>query len=73
MEEKSRKEPVAAWPFPEETQSSEALLDCAVEATFPASDPISVEDGFQAKRKRDRAHLTAVKPGDRSQSRSPRR
>jgi len=58
----SSKGPVAAWPFPEESHSSEALLDSAVEATFPASDPISVEDGFQAKRRLDRARLKCVKP-----------
>ena len=52
-----KNKPVAAWPFPEEKQSSECLLDSAVEATFPASDPIAVEDGFKAKRRRDRASL----------------
>ena len=67
--EESRKTPVAAWPFPEESQTSEALLDSAVEATFPASDPISVQDGFHAKRERDRARLTHVKPGGQSQNR----
>ena len=71
--EQSSKGPIAAWPFPEETHSSEALLDSAVEATFPASDPIAVEDGFQAKRRRDRARLTGVKPADRSKPRSPGR
>ncbi len=60
--EPSRKGPVAAWPFPEESSSCEALLDSAVEATFPASDPIAVDDGFNAKRKRDRALLTRVTP-----------
>jgi hypothetical protein len=67
--EQSRKGPVAAWPFPEESNSSEALLDSAVEATFPASDPISVEDGFHAKRRRDHARLTHVKPAGQSQNR----
>ena len=67
--DRSSKGPVAAWPFPEETESSENLLDSAVEATFPASDPIAVEDGFQAKRRRDRARLTCVKPAGRSQNR----
>ena len=61
--EHSQKGPVAAWPFPEEGHSSEALLDSAVEATFPASDPISVQDGFDAKRRRDHARLTRVNPG----------
>lgn len=61
--EPSSKGPVAAWPFPEESQSCEALLDSAVEATFPASDPIAVQDGFQAKRRRDHARLTRVNPG----------
>ena len=53
----------ARWPFPEEGQSCEILLDFAVESTFPASDPISVDVGFQAKRLRDRARLAApVRP-----------
>jgi len=38
------------------------LLDEALKLTFPASDPIAVDDGFKAKRKRDRARLTRVNP-----------
>ena len=34
-----------------------------------ASDPIAVQDGFDAKGKRDRARLTRVKPAGQSQSR----
>ena len=33
--------------------SSEAILDAAVEYTFPASDPISVDSAFQAARARE--------------------
>ena len=46
-----------AWPFPEEGDSCESLLDFAVESTFPASDPISVDVGFRSKQRRDRAGL----------------
>ena len=34
--------------------SSEALLDAAVEYTFPASDPIAIENAFERARKRER-------------------
>lgn len=40
---------------------SEALLDAAVEYTFPASDPISIEHAFGAARERE----------DRALQRSP--
>ena len=33
--------------------SSEALLDAAVEQTFPASDPVAVTDAFRAARERE--------------------
>ena len=33
--------------------SSEAILDAAVEYTFPASDPISVDHAFRAAQKRE--------------------
>jgi starvation-inducible DNA-binding protein len=33
---------------------SEALLDAAVELTFPASDPISIDHAFQAAREREK-------------------
>jgi hypothetical protein len=38
------------------TSSSEAILDAAVELTFPASDPISIDDAFHAARERDQGH-----------------
>jgi hypothetical protein len=34
--------------------SSEELLDAAVEYTFPASDPIAVQNAFERARKRER-------------------
>jgi hypothetical protein len=34
-------------------EPSEALLDAAVESTFPASDPISVDHAFNAARERE--------------------
>jgi hypothetical protein len=38
---------------------SEALLDAAVECTFPASDPISVDHAFSAAREREREDRAA--------------
>jgi hypothetical protein len=34
--------------------SSEALLDAAVEYTFPASDPIAIQNAFERAKKRER-------------------
>jgi hypothetical protein len=34
--------------------SSEALLDAAVEYTFPASDPIAIQSAFDRAKKRER-------------------
>ncbi len=58
---KDRTEDRRAWPFPEEGEQCEDLLDFAVESTFPASDPVSVDVGYQAERRRDRARLTCVR------------
>jgi hypothetical protein len=33
--------------------SSEALLDAAVEYTFPASDPIAIQNAFERAKKRE--------------------
>ena len=60
----------ARWPFPEEGQSCESLLDFAVESTFPASDPIAVDVGFRSKQRRDRARLLKSADPARSQSQS---
>jgi len=38
---------------------SEALLDAAVEYTFPASDPISVDHAFSTARKREKRSADA--------------
>jgi hypothetical protein len=40
---------------PRPVPASEAVLDGAVESTFPASDPISVDHAFYAARERERA------------------
>ena len=32
---------------------SEALLDAAIECTFPASDPIAIDAAFEAARRRE--------------------
>jgi len=34
--------------------ASEALLDAAVEYTFPASDPIAIQNAFERAKKRER-------------------
>jgi hypothetical protein len=34
--------------------SSEALLDAAVEYTFPASDPTAIQNAFERAKKRER-------------------
>jgi hypothetical protein len=48
---KSKTEAAAGKPDPQ--ASAERLLDAAVEMTFPASDPISVEHAFKAASERD--------------------
>jgi hypothetical protein len=35
--------------------SSEALLDAAVEYTFPASDPIAIVNAYERAKKRERS------------------
>jgi hypothetical protein len=42
---------------------SEALLDAAVEFTFPASDPISVDHAFHAAREEEKDLPRATPPG----------
>lgn len=56
---------------PEKRSAEERLLDQAIELTFPASDPISVDSAFRSARRRDQreaATPTATKtrsaPGD---------
>jgi hypothetical protein len=41
---------------------SEALLDAAVEYTFPASDPISVDHAFRTAREREKRAAASSKP-----------
>jgi hypothetical protein len=48
--------------------AAERLLDQAIEFTFPASDPISVEYAFRSARRRDRA-LAEADDAPRSQTR----
>jgi hypothetical protein len=46
----------AVWPPPPSPESSsEAVLDAAVQCTFPASDPISIDVAFNAARERELA------------------
>jgi hypothetical protein len=46
----------AAGPPPLSPESSsETVLDVAVQCTFPASDPISIDVAFHAARRRERA------------------
>jgi hypothetical protein len=51
MRAKKSKTEAAGKPDPQ--ASAERLLDAAVEMTFPASDPISVEHAFKAASERD--------------------
>ena len=41
---------------------SEALLDAAVEYTFPASDPISIDHAFRAARERENRGEASATP-----------
>lgn len=52
----------------EASPSPEEILDAAVEGTFPASDPIAVEDAFHAARERQRASLAGPIRAEGSQS-----
>lgn len=45
---------------PKAVPRSEALLDAAVEYTFPASDPISIDHAFRTAREREKR---AASPG----------
>jgi hypothetical protein len=46
----------AAGPPPlSSDSSSETVLDVAVQCTFPASDPISIDVAFQAARRREQS------------------
>ena len=46
--ERAKNSPLGSSP------SSEALLDAAIEYTFPASDPIAIQNAFGRARKRER-------------------
>lgn len=48
---------------------SEALLDAAVEYTFPASDPISVDHAFGKARERERKAPVESRSGDKPERR----
>ena len=50
---------------------SEALLDAAVELTFPASDPISIDHAFRAAREQEDDSLNR-EPDAGAASRDPR-
>jgi hypothetical protein len=54
---------------------SEALLDVAVELTFPASDPISIDHAFHAARERETHSPARPQPALRrpQKHRSPER
>ena len=43
----------------EKRSAAERLLDQAIELTFPASDPISVDSAFRSARKRDQREAGA--------------
>ena len=46
--------------------SAERILDRAIELTFPASDPISVEHAFRSARKRDQASPSQNQAGSQA-------
>ena len=46
---------------PKAVPRSEALLDAAVEYTFPASDPISIDHAFRTAREREKRAAVALK------------
>lgn len=50
---KPRRIPTRAEEPPGSPLSSEALLDVAVECTFPASDPIAIQSAFDRAKKRE--------------------
>jgi len=52
---------------------SEELLDAAVENTFPASDPISVDHAFNAARKRENHSAGNASEMNRKVDRKPGR
>jgi hypothetical protein len=52
-------------PKPDPQPSAERLLDAAVEMTFPASDPISIEHAYKsASSQDDEADADAAAPDD---------
>lgn len=50
---KPRRTPTRDEKAPAPPVSSEALLDAAVEYTFPASDPIAIQSAFDRAKKRE--------------------
>jgi hypothetical protein len=58
---------------PETRSSAERILDRAIELTFPASDPISVEHAFRSARKRDQASPSQNQGGRQARRAKPKR
>jgi hypothetical protein len=58
---------------PETRSSAERILDRAIELTFPASDPISVEHAFRSARKRDQASPSQNQAGRQARRAKPKR
>jgi hypothetical protein len=64
---------LVAMKKPATRSSAERILDRAIELTFPASDPISVEHAFRAARKRDQAAPSQNQAGRPTRRAKPKR
>jgi hypothetical protein len=58
---------------PATRSAAERILDRAIELTFPASDPISVEHAFRSARKREQAAPTEDPPRRQARRAKPTR
>ena len=58
---------------PATRSAAERILDRAIELTFPASDPISVEHAFRSARKREQAEPPGKLPGRQARRAKPAR
>ena len=60
---------------PDRIPSSEAILDAAVEYTFPASDPIAIDSAFYAAREREEraadSQVGSAEPSDEAAPQPP--
>jgi hypothetical protein len=64
---------LVAMKKPATRSPAERILDRAIELTFPASDPISVEHAFRSARKREQAAPPEKPPGQQARRAQPAR